>query len=177
MPKKFLVIINGPLCSGKSTVAKLLSENKSDIFHISGDKIKWFISDYSSEKYTKTGIINRLLLSLVSQAAKEGLLIVIEGNIALLKESEEYLKIAEDNNMNFYQCNIEAPYDILLKRFNQRVIGALESKIKISAKTEDDMKSRYDSYQELKNKNVQLFDSSKMSPQQIVKEIEKNIIA
>jgi len=172
MSKKFLIILYGPQCSGKSTVAKLLLEKTPEVFHASPDKIKWFISDYSAEKYSGKGVINRLTLSLVNQAAAEGFSILVEGNIKIMLGADEYNKIAEDNNMKFIQINIEAPYEVLLNRFNLRVKDAQEKNTKISVKTEDGMRERYNKYHELKKQEVLTFDSSTKSPEEILSEIE-----
>jgi len=173
MANKFLLILQGPLGAGKSTVAKLLSENAKGVFHISGDKIKWFISDYSAKKYSGNGVVGRLLLSLVSQAAKENLSIIIEGNVATIKyDAKAYSDVAKENNMNFVQVNIEAPYNVLLDRFKQRVKNATEQKTKISLTSVKDMKNRYGAYQKFKNNNLPTFDSSVMSPVDISKKIK-----
>jgi hypothetical protein len=44
---------------------------------------------------------------------------------------------------------------------------------KISVKTEEGMKERFDRYQELKNTNIPMFDSSMMSPEEILVKLEK----
>jgi adenylate kinase family enzyme len=171
--KKFIIILYGPQCSGKSTVAKLILEKVSEVFHASVDKIKWLISDYSAEKYSGKGITDRLVLALMTQAAKEGFSILVEGNTKMMANTEIYSKMAADNNLQLVEVNIEAPYDILLDRFNLRVKDSEIKGNKISVKTEEGMKERFDKYQELKNHNIPTFDSAKMSPEEILLEIEK----
>ncbi len=175
MSKRFILIIQGPMCSGKSSVAKILISKYPELFHASGDNIKWFISDYSAEKYSGKGIITRLLSSLVSQAVLESLSVLIEGNVGLQKDVKIFSDIAEKNEFNFIQVNIEAPYNVLLDRFNKRVEDALEKKTNISVKTEENMKKRYEGYQEFKDKTLPTFDSSKMSPEKIADEIQSLI--
>jgi len=175
MSKKFILILYGPQCSGKSSVAKLIIEKTAGTFHVYFDKIKWLISDYSAEKYSNTGIVNRLALSLARQAAVEGFSILVEGNAQLIAEIDEYHKIAEANNQRLVQVNIEAPYETLLERFNLRVKDAEIKKTKISVTTEKGMKERYDKYHELKDTQIPTFDSSVMSQEEILSEIEKLI--
>ena len=159
------------MCAGKSTISKMLAEEFPGVFHISYDKLKWFIVDYSLEKYSGKGIVSRLLSALVKQVAIENLSIIVEGDLNLMRNHENYKKIALDNNMKFIEVNIEAPLEVVSKRFEERVRNSIEQNKKISVTTEDGMKRRYDAYHEKKRENLPTFDSSKMTAEEIASAI------
>ena len=48
--KKFIVILDGPMGSGKSTVGELLAKKLRRTALVNEDKIKWFISDFKRSK-------------------------------------------------------------------------------------------------------------------------------
>lgn len=173
MPNKFILVIYGPQCSGKSTVVKLIMEKYPEVFHASLDKIKWLISDYTAEKYSDKGTVGRLNLALARQAAAEGFSLVAEGNSRFVEEIGSYAEIADKHKIRLIRVNIEAPYGVLLDRFNLRVESAKVQKTKISVTDEQGMKERYDRYQKNKDAQIPTFDSSKMSPSEILTEIEK----
>lgn len=173
MKNKFLILLYGPLCSGKSSVINILMSKNQAVFHSSMDNIKWFISDYSSNKYADLGTVNRILLAMTTQAVHENLSIIIEGSAGLMKLRQKYKNLAKKNNLKFLEVNIEAPYETLLQRFKQRTQEAKKLKTKVSATKQFEMLKRFLSYKEHKNIKLPTFDSSQMSSKKILIEIKK----
>lgn len=172
MQKKFLIAVYGPMCAGKSTISKMLASEFPGVFHISYDKIKWFITDYSAEKYSGKGIVSRLLSTLVTQVATEGFSIIIEGDLNLMRNHQIYEKIAKENGMNFIQINIEAPFEVVGERFEERLRISKEQNIKVSITTEEGMRTRFEVYQKEKHTELPTYDSSKMTPDEIVSNVK-----
>lgn len=170
---KFILLVYGSLCTGKSTTIKIIQNKHREIFHGSMDNIKWFISDYSSEKYARLGVVNKILLAMNSQAVKERMSIIVEGNAGLMLMRDQYLKLAKEHNFNFIQVNIEAPYDVLLQRLKNRVLYSLKENIKISVTEEDQMRKRYEDYFKYKINEIPTFYSHKDSANEIAEKIEK----
>jgi predicted kinase len=172
--KKFILIINGPICSGKSTVSELLLKKVPNLFRISLDKIKWLIGSYSKDKHRK--IAYRLTLELARNALEEGFSLIIDGCGRFDKNSNnDYKKLANEYKISYIEINIEAPIIILVKRFKARVARAKLVKSNISCTTVKKMKEFYNGYLQYKNNNLITFDSSLSSPEQIRDSIIKLI--
>jgi len=172
--KKFILIINGPICAGKSTVSELLLSNIPNSFRVSWDKIKWFVGGYNKEKHRE--VTYRLTLALAKQAISEGFSLIVDGNGRFSKNSvDEYKIMAKKNKYKFIEVNIEAPLNILIDRFKNRIVLAKKNKSKISLTTVKQMKEGYSSYQEYKNNTLITFNSNKDGKKKISNEIIKLI--
>ena len=106
MNKKKLILIFGPMCSGKSSLIKLFQKDEPEFFHASMDNIKWFISDYSTEKYAKLGSVNKILFAMNKQAVLENLSLIVEGGVGLIKNLKHNEKLAEENEILLIKINI-----------------------------------------------------------------------
>lgn len=144
-----LLVINGTSCSGKSSVVKRIMEEKDNYFHLSYDAIKWQFSKYkSSEKYKD--------VSVVMEATAEA---VIKMNYDIVWDSSQYketkdriIQFAHDNNYKIIEVNLEANFDVLLKRFEERVEEVKSNpESKISNTSTERFKELFDSYNEQKN--------------------------
>ncbi|MFA5131458.1 MAG: AAA family ATPase [Patescibacteria group bacterium] len=164
--KKFILVINGPICSGKSTVSELLLKKIPNSFRISMDKIKWFIGNYSKDKHRK--VAYRLTLELARNALREGFSLIVDGSGRFDKNSNsDYKKLAKECKISYIEINIEAPIIILIKRFKERVARAKAVNSNISCTTVKKMKEFYNGYLEYKDNDLITLDSGLNSPEQI----------
>lgn len=170
--QKFLLIINGPMCSGKSTITKLFLQ-KEDVFRGSSDNIKWLISNYSANNQKHREIVKKITLSTIESAMDAGLSVVVDGGFKEFKD--KYKELASKYNFTYLSVNIEAPIEILEKRFLERVASASRDTSKtISVTTLEGFHSRYDWYlDQNKDHEATTFDSSELTPEDIMLEIEK----
>jgi predicted kinase len=175
MTKKKLILIFGSMCSGKSTLIKLFQKDEPKFFHASMDNIKWFISDYSTEKYAKLGSVNKILFAMNKQAIIEGFSLIVEGGVGLIKNLKYYEELAEKNNMFLIKINMEAPYSLLLKRFTTRVENARKKLIKVSITDENIFLSRFNTFNKYKDKNLPSINSSQLDKEEMLFKL-KNII-
>lgn len=170
--QQFILLINGPTNVGKSTTVELLMSRHEKIFRTAYDKIKWLISDYSSEKYHTD--VTDLVLVLAEAALNKGFSLVADG--ALLKKTrEKYHLLANKNNIKFFEVNLEAPFSILESRFHDRIANAKNTGTKISITTLEGMKKVYARYMENQTHNIPTFDTSILTPEQVVVAIEELI--
>ncbi|MBP6925607.1 MAG: AAA family ATPase [Candidatus Pacebacteria bacterium] len=168
--KKSIIVLNGPICAGKSTVTKLLMKN-DNFFRGSYDAVKWLISNYSTDTKSHREIAKEIIFSAISIAAESGLSIVIDGGFADYRD--KYKELAQKFNFHYVSINIEAPVEVLEKRFLERVDSASKVDSKnISVTTLEKFHSRYQWYLNT-NKDLDgiTFDSGKMSPEEIITEI------
>jgi predicted kinase len=163
--KQFLLIVNGPSCGGKTTVAKAILERYGSIFDASMDNIKWHISDYAPERHRPT--VQDMTHELMHIALKHGLSVLKQG---ASWKPEDIIAIADEHKVPWVLVNVSAPWDVLAQRFE----GRIEEKIKggrISNVSHERFKELYDMYQETKMETPLEFDSSKQSPEEMVEAI------
>lgn len=174
--KKFLLIINGPMCAGKSTITKLFLE-KENVFRGSSDRIKWLISNYSAENKEHRAIAKKITFSAIESAIDSGLSVVIDGGLGEYKI--KYKELASRYDYVYLSVNIEAPLEILEQRFLERVESAKRDDSKtISVTTIEGFHSRYAWYcSDNKDTEATTFDSSRATAEEISLQIEKLINA
>lgn len=172
--KKYILILYWPMCSGKSTIAKLFLEKIPGVFHLSWDKIKRMISQYTPEKYM--GFMNSIMVDVAQSAIKNWFPILIEWNVWLQNEvRKKYESLAKENWYTFIEINIEAPLEILEERFTERVNTAIEKWSRLTVTTIDQMMSRYNGYMKYKKNTILTLDSSTLSSEEIYNHIVKII--
>ena len=168
---KFVLIIYGPPCSGKTEIVNLLFARHGGLFRVTADRTKWFISDYAAGKYV--GIMPRMLLALASSAIAESFPLVVEGNTNILKgQWRDYQSLAEKHGARFFEVNLEAPLGILKGRFEHRIALAESRKIRIAVKNFAGVKQRYKIYLAHKKDSILTLDSSVLSQHAIAGKIE-----
>jgi predicted kinase len=167
--KKFILVINGPMCAGKSTLTKLFMEKES-VFRGSYDAIKWLIGGYSADNETHRENAKEITFNMISSAVNQGFSIIIDGGFAGYRK--RYLRLADENNFIYLSLNIEAPLKILEKRFLERVESSKIKGNNISVTTLDGFHSRYDWYLTTnKDPDGIIFDSAKLSTEEISSKI------
>ena len=169
--QKFILAIHGPMCSGKSTITKIFME-RDNMYRGSYDAQKWQISNYTPDKPNHREIGKRLTLSSVATAVENGLSVVLDGG--LMEYQNEYKKIAKQHGYHYISINIESPVEILRQRFLDRVAQAQhDGSKKISVTTIKGFEDRYNWYTNgNKDLDAPTFDSSVLSPQEIVEKID-----
>ena len=171
---KYIIVLNGPICAGKTAVSKLLMK-KDGVFHGSYDKIKWLVSNYSAENELHRDISKEITFSAVLKAIQLGFSIVIDGGHKDYRD--RYQKLANEYNYVYLSVNIEAPLEILEKRFLERVACVKEKNNEnIAVTTLENFNSRYKWYINTnKDPEGETFNSKELTPEEIVIEIEKLI--
>ncbi len=169
--KQFFLIINGPSCAGKSSVSDILTETYGNIYKGKSDAIKWLISDYTPD--THRGIVHLMTLETIRVALTQGLSAIKEG---ALWETEKYTEIAKSLDIPLFIANIEAPWEVLLSRFEARVETKRQGADKKIANTSPTrFKELYDMYHAAKMTTDMAYDSSKQTSQEIAEQISSYI--
>lgn len=166
---KFILILNGPSCAGKTSIARYFSSRYKSIFTPRGDQIKWMISDYKRDNLEYKKQILKMVFGLINFAIKEGFSIVHDWSI--LDSDRKKLKLlAKRYGFVFIEVNVEADFCTISKRFDER-IKAAKSGARISLIDPKIMKERYEHYFNSKDKKLPTFDSGKFSSEKISKKI------
>lgn len=167
--QQFMLIVNGPSCGGKSAVISILLEQYGGILNAKSDQIKWLISDYQSEIYSKT--VNEMIFEMIKVALRNNLSVVKEG---ALFEPEKLFQIAKDFKTPLFIANVSAPKEVLEKRFLERV-EAKKNGAKISNVDPVRFEKLYQTYLATKMDSLLEFDSSLQSPEEIASVISEHI--
>jgi len=171
--KPFLLVIYGPLCSGKTTVLKIFSQQQEKVFKISVDNIKSLVSDYSNERDFNT--MNEILFDTVRSVALKGYSIVVEGNTVIQRSYDIIDSIAKEGGFKLVEINIVAPVEILEARFLQRLKNAKAIGKKMAIASLEEMKLLYDQFHLQKKTIKNEYDSSILTSEEIATKILEKI--
>ena len=135
MPKKFIVHISGPGCSGKSTLAQALGEKFPGTYLVAYDKLKWQLSGYDrngTDHRRQREIINEIEWELVEQLCRKSIPIATDVFLHDEKESLRLQTVAEKYGYTLMFFELTAPREVLLERFRGRVKNVKERGTKVS---------------------------------------------
>jgi predicted kinase len=168
--KQFLLLVNGPSCGGKSTVIDILFDKYSDLFKAKSDAIKWLISGYQAS--VQRHIVHEMTFQAAWVALSNGLSVLKEG---AMFEPEKYLQLAESLKLPVFVANVEAPWEVLIARFEERLKAREDGTRKMANIDPGRFKEIYDSYHSSKMPSTLQFDSSRQLPEEVAETIAEYI--
>ncbi len=173
--RKALLVLNGPMCAGKSTVVATLMQ-RDGFFRASSDTIKWLISNYSADTSGHRRMAQEITFRAMEAAMEQGLSAVVDGGHHAFRE--RYRALAARHGCRYVSVNIEAPYEVLKQRFLDRVTdGRKIDRPHISVTTVDGFDARYRWYAD-ENKDrdaAATLDSSALTVEEIVATITEMV--
>lgn len=164
-----MIIINGPACSGKTVVSKTLWERLKKTALINLDDIKWLISDCKTDDF-HLDLAREIGASMAEQYLKNKVNVIIEKAFCHIKFVQPFITISKKYDAKHYLFNIEAPLDVIIQRCKQRPPNHRSHKITALYAGEI-----HESYQENLFPVNKTFDSSKISINEIVREILQQV--
>lgn len=166
MNKQFLLILDGPMGGGKTTVSKLLFEKLDKTLFTGFDKIKFTISGYSRTS-AENEVVAGLVASLTFKALDKGLNVCVEQGFMKSEFLEPYIRKTKELDIPIFIFQLEAPREVLLSRILNRP-KAEHAKQPIS---QEKVEKNLDTYFTYKYKRARIIDTSKKSPASIAEEI------
>lgn len=168
--KQFILVVNGPICSGKTKALDVIMNNYKKVFRLSPNKIKFLISDYTPDRDRQA--VHDATMIIAERMFKEGMSLILEGgSVAQGNLNKRLEELAEKNGINVTIVNVEAPIEVLKKRFEERTYTAIIRGSKISVTDDEGFMKRYDAYLAIKPQASATFDSNKQNPADIAKSI------
>jgi predicted kinase len=164
------VFVNGSSCSGKSTVIERVMAERENVFHLSYDRLKWSFSKYTPQaQFQDVQALQLAALRAICEMKKYDIIC----DSGLYREWRETLfATARSYGFEVVGINIEAEYDVLAKRFDERVANAMANpEKKISNRSKERFKELYDTYQNEKNTEATVFRSDEQTPDEIAKQV------
>lgn len=173
---KFLIIIDGPMGSGKTTASKLLHVKLEGTARVALADIKRLISGFEKDhEYNK--ISQEVILVMVDEYLKRGINVIVEW--AMKKErGEAFIEIAKKYNVRCLFYRLDAPRDLLIQRVKDRT-AALLDKPELEEynleNIEKNFEKNYSFHVENSYKEARVIDSEKLSGEEIAQLIMKDL--
>jgi predicted kinase len=165
------ISINGSTCSGKSTVCKNISKQRGRLFYLSYDAVKWSFSKYSPDTHAKD--VHALLLSM-TQAVCEMKYDIISDSGLHREWREKLLAVPRAHGYDIIEINLEADYNVLSQRFDERVARAIATPEKMIANlSKDRFKELFDIFQKEKNPAAITFRTDTQTMEEVSESILK----
>ena len=156
----FLVIIDGPMGSGKTTIGKILHSKLKRTAVISNDKIKFFISDFERGE-RDNAITGAVLQQMCREYIKQGINIVLQQGFWKKEYVNPYIQLAKDNNIKLFIYQLEAPREVLLERIENR------SSQTTNPVPQERIDQNLDSWELNRYKSEKTFNTSQLNPEDI----------
>lgn len=166
--EKVFIIINGPSCAGKSSVVTEIGKIHPELFHLCYDRLKWSYFDYNYATHSER--VYELLALLETYAIGNGLSMIKDGGLYRDKIGH-LMQIAKDAGYRIVEVNITAPPDVLIERFRKRVEEVTALNKKISNTSEGRFWEIHEQTEAHTDKTLPTYDTSKMTSEEIAKEI------
>lgn len=161
--------INGPSCVGKSTLVKRILDEKPRYYKVSYDALKWGFSQYKPDDHFDD--VRALVRALAEAVCKIEYNIVCDSGMHLATR-EQLFEIARRYNYEVIEINLEADYEVLLQRFNERIAAAaLNPEARVANKNPSRHRELFDIYQKEKSPGVLTFRTDLMSVDEIAAQV------
>lgn len=160
--KNYIILLDGPKGSWKSSISLALKNEVSDSIFLSLDITRRNMNMKANNENNKIAFEN--LLKQAKQSMEQGKNVIID--CGMIEERLKTLEaVAKNINIPLYKYFLEAPYNTLLERVKERDLKEW--------KTTDVERFKY-VYEMVKNKqfnNYKVFDTSKLSTEEIANQI------
>ncbi|MBP6883774.1 MAG: AAA family ATPase [Candidatus Pacebacteria bacterium] len=166
--KLFLMIINGPTGAGKTTLSKILHAKLKRTAHTGLDKVKRYISDFKRNP-TDNEISRNVAIAMTQEYLKQGISVIYDEPMTK-ERAISFKKMAKKYGARYFLYQLHASEPVVQLRVAQRT--ELLGKPKISKAR---VKRNYGLYMKHKSKDATIFDSEKMSSEQIASLILKEL--
>jgi len=121
--KKFIIILDGPMGSGKSTIGEMIAPKLKRTALVNEDKIKWFISDFRRSK-RDNAIVRAVLVAMCKEYLRQGInLVVAQGFLKKKRPIAPFVAMAKKHKAALLIYHLDAPKQILLQRIKERMKG------------------------------------------------------
>lgn len=124
MTAPFLILVDGPMGSGKTTTSKLINQKLPDTARVALPDIKRLIPNYMENEKT-LAVVREVMKAMIDTYLKNGVSVVVE-QITKSEGVEVLRSIAEKYGVKFYPYRLTAPKDIRLNRVHERTKEMME---------------------------------------------------
>lgn len=168
--KPFLVIIDGPMGSGKTTIAQIMHKKLKHTAMISLDRLKRIVSGYKLDSKFHLSLSSKIGKAMTKEYLKNNVGVIVEKAFTREIYLKEFLK--DMNRLaRVFVYQLHAPIKLRIKRIKERPLRPEVKKRPPRSKVIRNTKH----FEEFRYKKAREFDTSKFSSRKIVNEILKDI--
>ena len=160
--KHFLVIIDGPMGSGKTTVGKILHSKLKRTAVLSTDKIKFFLSDFERGERDNS-ITANVLLQMCREYIRQGINVLLAQGFWKKEFIEPYITFAKENDLALFVYQLEASREVLLERIKNRPTPTI-AKVPVPQKR---IEENFSVWSENKYEAQKVFNTETLPPEAI----------
>ena len=143
------IMLNGYSCAGKSTVVKRLMAERERLYQLSYDSQKWLFSKYIPATHFDDV---RAVMRTIAKGVCEMKYDIICDSALYRDPREKLFDIPRAHGYDIIEINLEANWEVLEKRFDERLASAAaHPERRISNTSKDRFKELYDIYEAEKN--------------------------
>jgi predicted kinase len=169
----FFLSINGPSCSGKSTIIREVMKVEKNLFYLSYDFLKWSFSGYNSK--THYDLVFDLLLDIAKISFEKKYNIISDSSL-YKKDRNKLIDLAKKYNYKIIEINLETDFSVLEKRFAERVASALANpNSRISNTSKERFKELASIFEKEKNSQAIVLRTDNQKIEEVVEEVLKLI--
>lgn len=166
MKQPFLLIIDGMTGAGKTTTAKLLSEEIPRVATIGMDKVKRFISDFERGERDNS-IARDVVFEMTKKYLDHKISVIVEQPFKSKQELERYDELAQKYSLPIYKVQLFANPETAF----QRVLNRQENlEIKVP---KEHINRNIGLFENKKDEGFMVIDSSNLSSEQVKEKILK----
>lgn len=171
MEKQNLILIDGPIGSGKSTVAKLLHLKLKRTALLSLDRIKWLVSDYRPV-HKDLQLASNIGKVMAKEYLRNNISVIVEKAFTRKEFLDEFARIGKNKKVKLFIYQIQAPLSVAIKRVAKRPIpkdgrGKPLSRARVVR--------NHKHYELYRYKKATVFDSVALSPETITRRILRDV--
>ena len=125
MTKKFLIVIDGPMGSGKTTTTKILNQKLPDTARIALPDIKRLIPNYK-ESPGELSVVREVMKTMCDTYLKLGISVIVEC-VSKAEGMRMFETVARAHGANFYSYRLTAPKDVRWERVLERTLIMMDT--------------------------------------------------
>ena len=161
MKKKLrFILLNGPIGSGKSTIANLLKSKLKRTAMFGVEDIRRLISDFKQNREDHL-LTWRIIHSMCDEYFNNGILVLLEQSYCSKENVNQFLRLAKKHKSALGFYHLQEPRSILLERINQQKKDRKTSKAKIIRNIKK--------HEEMTYPDATVIDTSEMKPAEVAK--------
>ena len=164
-----MIIIDGPMGSGKTTIGRLLHKELPRTAILSTDAIKFFISDFERCERDKA-ITTAVLFAMCKEYAKQGINVLLPQGFWKKEYIDPYIAFAKEHDLALFIYQLEAPRDVLLQRIANRPTPAGRT-----PPPQERIMNNLQTWDEHKFAAGTVFNTEEMSAEQVAQHILEDI--
>jgi len=119
MQKPYIIMLDGPMGAGKTTVARSLHLKLSRVALLSWDELKWLVNDLQNTLEDKN-LITEMRFEMVKKMLANGISVIVEGGFNKKERRDLYLELAQQEKLHLFGYYFVASEEILLERAMSR---------------------------------------------------------